>query len=135
MCERRHRHISSIGSPEELEPRLREALERDPCVEVARTALRWTYRYFREYAIPFDLVREEPEYEVSLAYSDVEPLMPGAHAVLDATCALLAGDTTSLFDDPSESERARTSADEDRFISRWLQRILLRGKGPAPTLA
>ena len=90
---------------------MREALDRDPSVEVARTALRWTYRYFREYAIPFDLVREEPEYEVSLTYSEFEPLMPGRHAVLDATCALLAGDAPSMFDDPSEPERARTSAD------------------------
>ena len=125
--------VRQIDTPDALEPALREALEQAPSIEIARTALRWTFRYFEEYSIPFDLVKEEPNYEASLAYSDLGALLPGQHPVLDAICALLRGTAPGVLADPTKRELERPTSEEDIFLDQWLCRVQIVNEGTAAT--
>lgn len=126
---------TQVDRPEDLEPALRAALAGEPSasarIERARTALRWVWRYFREYSIPFELVDELGENRAAFRFDDVGQLQPGLHTELDAACDLLLGRTESYFPDPTAEERGRDRADEDRFLAGWLQpgRRLARAAG------
>lgn len=129
-----------VDRPEELEPALERALDRTPAAEAGRErtrrALRWTYRYFREYSIPFDLVAEQGDCGASLTYTDLEELLPGRHQALDAACDLLSGATSSFFPPPSAEERARATEAEEAFLARvGLERVrsALTAAPPAAT--
>ena len=139
-----------VDSPASLEAALDAALAEDPDGETARrrarTALRWVYRYFQHFAIPFDLVHEEPGDSASLTYSHLAALAPGRHATLDAIRDYLfwrpseANRAAPLgpLPAPTEGELARGPEQEDLALSRWLSRrsaAALRGRGPAPRVA
>lgn len=110
--------VLPLEAPGDLEPLVREGLRRGVDRETARLALRWALRYFRASSIPFDLVREQPNYQASLAFRGLDELRSGRHATLDAVAAFLLGQRADVLDPPSAAERARTQADEDAWLAR-----------------
>ncbi len=112
---------TQVDHPAELAGALDAALARGPSEETARLALRWSFHYFREFAIPFEQVHERGENDAQLCYSHLTELMPGRHAGLDRVCDWLASDAPT-FHAPAPGDDARSTADEDAFLPRWLAR-------------
>ena len=110
-----------IRTPDSIAAQLRAALEKGVDREGARKALRWTARYFLDYAIPYDVVHEEPQHMPKLNFSTTAALGPGKDQTLDSVCELLLG-AGSVLGGPTEADRARTTELEDRFLERWLAR-------------
>ncbi len=110
-----------IESAGQLAAQVQEAIARGTRRDVARTALRWTARYFREYAIPYAPVHEEPQHFPRLNFQGVRELAPGKDAVLDGVCRLLMG-TGTVLARPTDADRARTTEAEDTFLDEWLAR-------------
>lgn len=114
--------VCQVDRPEDFAPALVAAFGargREARVERARKALRWACRYFQHFAIPFDLVRELPEWEAELAYEDTSELLPYLHPVLDETCEKLVG-AAPVVPRPTEEERATARDAEDLFLTDWL---------------
>lgn len=116
-----------IDEPEQLAPALDRALETGLDIETARTAMRWTYRYFREYAIPFKLVHgpsnDDP---ASLMYGTLGELAEGRHEILDSVCRFLLNEARSVLPGASDAERARDLATETETLAHWFE--LINGK-------
>ncbi len=110
-----------IDAPDELGSALDEALAHGVDPEVARVALRWTYRFFRDCAIPFDLVHGPPDDGAAqLRFRSVAELAPGRHETLDRICSLLLGESRTVLPGASEAQRRRPLEAETRAVECWL---------------
>lgn len=114
--------VRQVDRPEDFAPALVAAFEsrgREVQVECARRALRWACRYFQHFAIPFDLVRELPEWEAELTYQDTSALLPHLNPTLDEVCEKLVG-AAPVVPRPTADELARSRDAEDLFLNDWL---------------
>lgn len=121
-----------IAEPAQLGPALDRSLASGIDIEQVRTAMRWTYRYFREYSIPFELVRQ-PQINgpASLSYRNVAELAPGRSKILDSVCHFLAGESNSVLAGVEAAERQRELEPETATIEHWLQLVHGSGHGVA----
>jgi Capsule polysaccharide biosynthesis protein len=116
--------VQQVDGPEDLGPALDGALERGPDPEIARVALRWAYRYFRECSIPFDLVHGPPDDGAAqLRYTSIGQLALGRHETLDRVCALLLGERSSVLPGPTDTERGRSQETETQALTAWLGKV------------
>ncbi|MFT7487302.1 MAG: hypothetical protein ACI9F9_003163 [Candidatus Paceibacteria bacterium] len=113
-----------VNHPSELAQALDRALGQDVDLEVARIAMRWTYRYFHEYSVPFDLVNgPTDDGPASLTYTSLAQLAEGQHPILDRVCSYLAGQSPSVRPGITIDERQRDSVSETQSLALWLHRI------------
>lgn len=113
-----------IDSPVELGPALDHALGQGISLETARVAMRWVYRYFREFSIPFDLIHEPAtDTDPTLRFSSVSDLVPGRYESLDRICSFLEGSSDSVVPRATEGERQRQLTPESQALTLWLQLI------------
>ncbi len=125
MAQSTYSHVGAakqIDQPEQLGSALDLALTQGVDIEVARTAIRWTYRYFREFAIPFNLVHGPRDDSVaSLMYESLDALEPGRHEVLDSVCRFLMNESNSVLPGVSEADRQRELAHETLTLEHWMR--------------
>jgi hypothetical protein len=115
---------TQVNRPEELGPALDIALTKSISVEVARKAMRWVYRYFSEYSIPFKLVHgAKNDGPPSLNYSSVAELLEGRDQSLDQICSYLMGQTDSVLPGVGDADRLRARSPETESIALWTQLI------------
>jgi hypothetical protein len=109
-------HFLTIQSKESLPGLLEKSLQSFSVREVRREAFRLAYYYVFEFELPFPLVSKVGVMDVKLNHSSPEQLSPGRDKTLDRACGYLM-DGHSLFDQPTDAELTRTTADEDAFFS------------------
>jgi hypothetical protein len=117
-----------VNQPGDLAPALDEALQvalsQGPNIETARRAMRWVYRYFREFSIPFDLVRgARDDSAPSLSYSSVAELLPGRHEWLDRICQYLMAESTSVVPNATARDRVRSQDPETLALEEWMRTL------------
>ncbi len=110
---------TQVERPEDFEQALDHALGAPPSRETARLALRWAYHYFDQFAIPFDLVREEPQHHAELRYSTAAEIMPGKDPTLDRVCEFLRG-REDILPSPDLGAFSLGCDAEDRFLDQFL---------------
>ena len=127
MAQSTYTHVGAatqIENPSQLAPALDRALEQGIDIEVARKAMRWTYRYFREFAIPFDLVHgPRDDSMASLKYKSHDALAEGRHETLDNVCRYLMNESKSVLPGVTETDRQRELEAETVTLEHWLQLI------------
>jgi hypothetical protein len=109
-------HILTVRSKQSLPEMLEKSLQPTSVREIRRGAFRLAYYYVFKFELPFPLVTRPGIMNVTLNYTTVEALSPGKDAALDHICNhLIHG--RPLFDSPTESEQARSVAEEDAFFA------------------
>jgi hypothetical protein len=109
-------HILTVASKQALPQMLEKSLQPTSVREIRRGAFRLAYYYVFKFEIPFPLVARPGIINVDLNYTTAEALLPGKDDALDHICNhLIHGQP--LFDSPTESERLRTTAEEDAFFA------------------
>jgi hypothetical protein len=96
-----------------------DACGRGRSEDVARAALRFACHCYRDFAVPFPLVVEEPRHHGQPLYASLDELALGREPNLDRICAFLL-DGAPLHDVPTAWHERRTSAAEDAFLPEWL---------------
>lgn len=94
--------------------------------EASRLAYRYLYRFFRTASVPIRQVRV-PSESYTLAgftFTSSDELLPGRDADLDRAAAFVLG-RGPASPPPTAEERARTTADEDRFFAKMRVAALL----------
>ena len=109
-------HILTVRSKRSLPEMLEKSLQPTSVREIRRGAFRLAYYYVFKFELPFPLVSMSSVMNADLNYTTPEALTPGKDDVLDRICNHLI-DGHPLFDHPTDSERARTMAEEDTFFA------------------
>jgi len=115
-----------INGPGEVEVAMDRLASTQPSREFQRQALRCIYQYFYGKQTPFPLVEMTGLFESKLTYTDESALTPGKDPGLDRICDFIV-EGKPLYPGPSESDLARSTADEDSFLAEiainpaWLQ--------------
>lgn len=107
-----------IQQAEDYSDVLEQALATPPSDQVRARALRFLYRQTIWDAIPFPLVISKQDDYVSLAYQSIDELAPGNEPNLDRIVDGILG-LRPIYPPPSNEERHRTTADEDRFLATY----------------
>lgn len=124
MAQSTYAHVGctrNLDQPGQYLPELLAALREGNDPEIARRALRWAQVYFTYFALPFDLVEEQPEFEARVTYTNTAQIRPGANAGMDEVMGRLLGERP-MIPQPSAAERAASTLTEDRFLADWVAR-------------
>jgi hypothetical protein len=113
-------HILRVHSKQSLPEMLEKSLLPFSALEIQREAFRLAYYYVFKFELPFPLVSMERIMDAKLNYSVPDELVPGQDDALDHICNYLINGYP-LFDFPTESELARTTAEEDAFFAELVQ--------------
>lgn len=110
----------NVRTREELPAVLEASLRPVSVRELRREAYRLAYYYVFEFELPFPLVDKTGVFDVALNYTSPEDLAPGKDRTLDRVCGFLLNGT-DVFESPTVADRARTTADEDAFLTEMEQ--------------
>lgn len=109
-----------VEAPDEIEAKLNELARHQSTTatraQCQRGAFRCIFRGFFDFQKDFPLVRVDDRVSARATYSDESALLPGRDATLDRICDFLF-EGRPLFDTPTPSDLARSTADEDDFFA------------------